>query len=443
MASRQVYPTASSSTSLDRDQKPPPLDFSRQFSEEDEVAPYNYQPDPEYHAQYPSSHYLSPAVNNALRETPSSTSLVPSDGGTSEQGMNGGNNWSTRRPPVKKRSWIAEAFFPDSVACRLYLMIVVVETLLDLAIECIILVRVNHAIDVTSSVSKEDSPTLARSRIPVYLGVFGMAHVFQFMLALDAVYYKNVLQFVFLAIFNALFFLYAVIQIFEVQTLLGSNSAGFLPSEGLTIAIPVVVSIAEIAYVALGWRIYSEFGWQVFKLLGADRQIKRIYMHYQIFQCLMRFDVFFWLGFSVQLIALVLEKGDFEFYLTIAALPLSMLLIYEGHLAARHESRWMMSIFGVGSLAAMVYFVYKLFRIWSQRHTDTFKDVFKTLTVFDSISVAMLILTGIWAVIVYRNFDFGLKHHLNKRRARPQDELELGATKGGFKNGNPNRMSIE
>lgn len=206
MASRQVYPTASSSTSLDRDQKPPPLDFSRQFSEEDEVAPYNYQPDPEYHAQYPSSHYLSPAVNNALRETPSSTSLVPSDGGTSEQGMNGGNNWSTRRPPVKKRSWIAEAFFPDSVACRLYLMIVVVETLLDLAIECIILVRVNHAIDVTSSVSKEDSPTLARSRIPVYLGVFGMAHVFQFMLALDAVYYKNVLQFVFLAIFNALFF---------------------------------------------------------------------------------------------------------------------------------------------------------------------------------------------------------------------------------------------
>lgn len=61
-----------------------------------------------------------------------------------------------------------------------------------------------------------------------------------------------------------------------------------------------------------------------------------------------------------QLIALVLEKGDFEFYLTIIALPLSMLLVFEGHLAARHESRWMMVIFGFGCLAAMVYFVYKV-----------------------------------------------------------------------------------
>lgn len=85
-------------------------------------------------------------------------------------------------------------------------MVVILETIFDLAIEAILLARVNNAIDASSKVSEDDSPTLARSRIPVYLGVFGMAHVFQFVLALDAVYYKNVLQFVFLAIFNALFF---------------------------------------------------------------------------------------------------------------------------------------------------------------------------------------------------------------------------------------------
>lgn len=42
------------------------------------------------------------------------------------------------------------------------------------------------------------------------------------------------------------------------------------------------------------------------------------------------------------------------------ALPLSMLLVFEGHLAARHESRWMMAIFGFGCIAAMVYFLYKV-----------------------------------------------------------------------------------
>jgi hypothetical protein len=99
---------------------------------------------------------------------------------------------------------------------------------------------------------------------------------------------------------NRLAQVYAVIQIFEVRTLLNFNSSGMTPSEVITIIIPVVVLIAEIAYIALGWKIYSEFGWQVFKLLGADRQIKRVYMHYQILQSLMRFDIFFWMGFSVQ-----------------------------------------------------------------------------------------------------------------------------------------------
>lgn len=88
-------------------------------------------------------------------------------------------------------------------------MVVVIETILDLAIESILLSRVQHAVEATSSTSESDSPTLARNPTPVYLLVFGMAHVFQYMLALDAVYYKNVLQFVFLAIFNALFFVRA------------------------------------------------------------------------------------------------------------------------------------------------------------------------------------------------------------------------------------------
>jgi len=92
------------------------------------------------------------------------------------------------------------------------------------------------------------------------------------------------------------------LQIFEVRALLNfdSKSPGFASSGVVAVIVPVVVMTAEIAYIALGYKIYSEFGWQVFKLLGADRQIKRIYMQYQILQCLMRFDIFFWLGFSVQ-----------------------------------------------------------------------------------------------------------------------------------------------
>ena len=98
----------------------------------------------------------------------------------------------------------------------------------------------------------------------------------------------------------------------------------------------------------------------MFKFLGADRRIKTMYTHYQIFLCLVKFSLFFWIGFSVQFIWLVLNNHDAEYYLTCAALPLSVLVLVEGHLAARHENKWMMVTFMAGCVAALVYFVYKV-----------------------------------------------------------------------------------
>lgn len=133
-----------------------------------------------------------------------------------------------------------------------------------------------------------------------------------------------------------------------------------IPIDVLTTTIPIVVSVAEIAFIALGWKIYHEFGWKVYKFLGADRNIKRMYASYQIYECLVKFDVFFWAGFSVQFIWLVLQDNDWEYYVTCAALPLSIVLLVEGHLAARHENKWMMATFMSGCVGAMIYFIYKV-----------------------------------------------------------------------------------
>lgn len=164
------------------------------------------------------------------------------------------------------------------------------------------------------------------------------------------------------SIFNALFLLYAIIQISEVSAVAINPNDGIthLSIKTLAIIIPVVISVAEIAYIALGWKIYTEFGWKVYKFLGADRRIKTLFAHHQIFLCLVKFDLFFWVGFSVQFIWLVLNRQDAEFYLTCAALPLSVVVLVEGHLAARHENKYMMLAFMTGCGGAMVYFVYKV-----------------------------------------------------------------------------------
>ena len=166
------------------------------------------------------------------------------------------------------------------------------------------------------------------------------------------------------SIFNALFLIYAVIQIFEIRESLPPNddSGGIsdIPVNVLTTIIPCVIATAELAYIALGWKIWREFGWKVYKRLGADRRVKKMYAKYQIFIGIMKFDLFFFVGFCVQLIALVLNQKDWEYYLTCAALPFSLLVLIDGWWAARTENKYMMYSFIFGCASALVYFVYKV-----------------------------------------------------------------------------------
>lgn len=200
-------------------------------------------------------------------------------------------------------------------------------------------------------------------------------------MALDAVYARNTLQFISLtyahlsacfpltdfvaySVFNALFILYSIIQSKEMQ----AQSSNLNVIKGvssvsigtLSTIIIAVVSVAELAYIGLGWQIYNEFGWKVYKFIGADRQMKRMYANYQVYQCIVKFDFFFFVSFSIMFIVLVLKTAEWEYWLTIVAIPVSMLFLIEGHLAARYENKIMMGTFMSGCVAAMVYFVYKV-----------------------------------------------------------------------------------
>jgi len=307
-----------------------------------------------------------------------------------------------------------QKILPESLACRLFVITVLIETTIDLAIEGDLLIRFNEAKEQNLD-NDQDS-----HKMRVYLSTFALAHVFQFVMAIDAVYARNTLQFIFLTMFNALFLVYAIIQISEIRATLPSSEEGFshIRLDVLTAIIPCVISVAEIAYIALGWKIYNEFGWKVYKLLGADRSIKKMYANYQIFQCLIKFDVFFWVGFSVQFIELVLSSADWEFYVTCAMIPLSIILLIEGHLAARHESKWMMITFMSGCVGAMVYFIYKIYKLFKViRFRDSeFNSIVKSLSTFSMIAIGLLVATFIFSIIVMRNFGRGLKDAMDKNR---------------------------
>ncbi|KAF9557869.1 hypothetical protein CPC08DRAFT_819656 [Agrocybe pediades] len=329
-----------------------------------------------------------------------------------------------------------QKILPESLACRLYVATVLIETAIDLAIEGDLFLRIREKIKTDS---QGEEPTIATTRMPVYLAIFALAHVFQLVMAVDAVYARNTLQFICLTIFNALFLLYAVIQINEIRDALATaesvGGVSNIPINVLTTIIPIVISVAEVAYIGLGWKIYNEFGWKVYKFLGADRRIKKMYADYQIYECLVKFDVFFWAGFSVQFIWLVLQDNDWEYYVTVAALPLSIVLLVEGHLAARHEHKWMMATFMAGCVGAMIYFIYKLVKVLLYNQTDQYKLVWKSLTIFSVIAIVLLFCTFVYSIIVLRNFGRGLLDALARKAQGGQNHRRAASH-------TLNRMSI-
>ncbi|KAJ7932615.1 hypothetical protein B0H13DRAFT_1701556 [Mycena leptocephala] len=340
-------------------------------------------------------------------------------------------------PPEKEIDGLGfwQKILPESMACRLYVLTVLIQTTVDLAIEGELLLQINKNADAKPS---ENAGT---HKMPVYLSIFALAHVFQFVMAVDAVYARNTLQFICLTIFNALFLVYAVIQIGEIRELNPSSGTGAIPVNVLTTIIPIVIAVAEVAYIALGFKIYHEFGWKVYKFLGADRRIKKMYANYQIYECLVKFDVFFWAGFSVQFIWLVLLDHDWEYYVTCAALPLSLVLLVEGHLAARHENKLMMYTFISGCGGAMLYFVYKLVKVLKYRNTEDFLLVWKTLTIFSVIAIILLAVTFVFSIMVLRNFGRGLKDLLLKKNMSHSRDGSQGHRRAASMN--PNRMSID
>jgi len=341
------------------------------------------------------------------------------------------------RPPEKEieRLGLWQKILPESMACRLYVLVVLIETTIDLAIEGELLIQINKN-------SSTDDDTVSSHKMPVYLSIFALAHVFQFVMAVDAVYARNTLQFICLTMFNALFLVYAVIQIGEIRQLDTSSASSAIPITVLTTIIPCVIAAAEVAYIALGWKIYNEFGWKVYKFLGADRRIKKMYAQYQIYECLVKFDVFFWAGFSVQFIWLVLlNNHDWEYYVTYAALPLSLVLLVEGHLAARHENKMMMYTFISGCAGGMIYFVYKLAKVLMYKDTQDFKLVWKTLTVFSVIAIILLLATVVFSFLVLRNFGRGLKDSLTKKSMSHNRNGSQPHRRAASMN--PNRMSID
>ncbi|KAJ3078678.1 hypothetical protein HK102_004318 [Quaeritorhiza haematococci] len=263
---------------------------------------------------------------------------------------------------------------------RLTLAAVLVEAVVVIILESVIAAIFLKYFDLLGG------PNGAQRGVPVYLIIFILAQLFQIVLCWDAVWHKNTIQIIGFVLFNLCVCVYSIFQYFQMIGITG-DAAILTPEDKSSLrvvlaAIPIIVAVCQILFCFFAFKLYLEFGWKIYKKIGADPKMRNMYRTYQIFLMLLKLDVFFVFGFGIQFLVLVIRTYDPEFALTIAALPIMMTILALAVYGVRREDRWIMGLFMFGLVLALAYFVFKLARIWTQQERAEYRDTKNYLTLF-------------------------------------------------------------
>ncbi len=155
---------------------------------------------------------------------------------------------------------------------------------------------------------------------------------------------KNTIQVIGLVMYNVGLLIYGAVQISQIKDAVFQLSHDdFIQMEvwsdtkPFLIAIPAIIAVGTALLAGCAWKLNDEFAWTIYKRISADLRMKRRYLQYQIYIALLKFDFFFFLGFTVQFVVIVTQRRA-EFALTIAAMPVSIFILLAAAWFVRREN---------------------------------------------------------------------------------------------------------
>lgn len=154
---------------------------------------------------------------------------------------------------------------------------------------------------------------------------------------------KNTIQIIGLVMYNCGLLIYGAVQMDQIRdAILELSEDDFIrkniwsDTKPFLIAIPIILAVGTVLLAACAWKLYDEFAWTIYKRISADLRMKRRYLQYQIYITVLKFDFFFFLGFTVQFVVIVTQRRA-EFALTIAAIPVTIIILLAAALFVRKE----------------------------------------------------------------------------------------------------------
>jgi len=279
--------------------------------------------------------------------------------------------------------------------------------------------------------------------LPCYFSLFALAELFVLAITIDALKLRNIIQLVGILMFQIAMMVFGALQVHQTKTALVKtpgqvcfdtcDSPGSLWSqvEPLLIAVPCIIGASWLALVWWTRALYFEFGWAVFHAVGANPAMKQMYQYYQVMICLLKFDFFCFVGLTMQLLILVIDRSSPEFALTIAAIPVVLILLITCGIAVKREIKWLMTISLILMAAALSYFIFKFVRYYSPQTEGQYTSTRVTLSVFTVVSFLLVFTSFAIGLRCFADFDKGL------RNPKTNDALAPRRSKFGSNPGTP------
>ncbi|KAJ3366891.1 hypothetical protein GGF31_007964 [Allomyces arbusculus] len=285
-----------------------------------------------------------------------------------------------------------------------------------------------------------DTPTARLRGIPVYVVVFACAQLFAMLVAHDAVAHENALQLVTLVIFHACTCIYAVFQ--ATTQLTAANVAmvvrpvgaefGLSPVQaavvrGFALAMPILMLYFWVVVTALAVLLYREFGFRVYKRMGADPIVQHAYRSYLILASVLQLNAFFGGALALVYLALV---DHLDVALAVGLIVAVFVMLPSTYFGAHRESRWLMglSILTLAATSAIVgVMVARIVDVHHQERNVALASTARFLLFFASITLMLCAATGILLVHVTRQFGKGLREAFKSGTERTSDAAVAAA----------------
>ncbi|KAH9001287.1 hypothetical protein EDB92DRAFT_1939044 [Lactarius akahatsu] len=349
--------------------------------------------------------------------------------------------------------------FLGTRAQRLFIATISIQAIAVLAIISIVFHLVSEHVDLSQANYKT---------IPCYLALFVLAEVFELLMAFDALRLRNVIQLAGILVFHVALVVFAAIQVHETKAALvrkpdcdgtndyvlcGGRGTLYRKVEHLLITVPCIIAAAWLVMIFFVRALYYEFGWAIFRIVGANPAMKTMYQYYQVLLCLLKFDFFAFTGVTIQLLIVVLNRSSAEFGLTIAAIPVVLLLLLVCGIAVKREIKWcvrqynglsfsdvpflwrLMSFSLFLMLASETYltqllYIYKLVRFYEPSSEEQYETTRATLTVFTIVAILLLLATFAVGLKCFLDFDRGLYDSKTSGQLFPRYTLLLKPRRG-------------